>query len=91
VRWAVMSLGHIEPTFSFWTTSGEFVFVAILAGWQSVAAVFVASTVLEVVRSFSSSLLSQHLAIGPGPVPAGRSSAFCPTASARCGCHKGHS
>jgi len=51
---AVMSLGHIEPNFSFWTTSGEFVFVAILAGWQSVAAVFVASTLLEVVRSFSS-------------------------------------
>ena len=51
---AVMSLGHIEPNFSFWTTSGEFVFVAILAGWQSVAAVFVASAVLEVVRSFSS-------------------------------------
>jgi branched-chain amino acid transport system permease protein len=50
----VMSLGHIEPNFSFWTTSGEFVFVAILAGCQSVAAVFVASTVLEVVRSFSS-------------------------------------
>ena len=50
----VMSLGHIEPQFSYWTTSGEFVFVSILAGWQSVAAVFVASTVLEVVRSFSS-------------------------------------
>mgnify|MGYP006199938493 CR=1 FL=1 len=50
----VLALGHIEPNFSFWTTSGEFVFVAILAGWQSVAAVFVASTVLEVVRSFSS-------------------------------------
>ena len=49
-----MSLGHIEPNFSFWTTSGEFVFVAILAGWHSVVAVFVASTVLEVVRSFSS-------------------------------------
>ena len=51
----VLSLGHIEPQFSYWTTSGEFVFVAILAGWQSVLAVFVASTVLEVVRSFSSS------------------------------------
>jgi branched-chain amino acid transport system permease protein len=51
---AVMALGHIEPNFSFWTTSGEFVFVAILAGWQSVIALFVASTVLEVVRSFSS-------------------------------------
>ena len=50
----VMSLGHIDPNFSYWTTSGEFVFVAILAGWQSVLAVFIASAVLEVVRSFSS-------------------------------------
>lgn len=50
----VMSLGHIDPNFSFWTTSGEFVFVAILAGWQSVLAVFIASTLLEIVRSFSS-------------------------------------
>ncbi len=62
----VMSLRHIEPTFSFWTTSGEFVFVAILAGWQSVVAVFVASTVLEVVRSFSSSYFPNtwQLALG---------------------------
>jgi ABC-type branched-subunit amino acid transport system permease subunit len=62
----VMSLGHIEPNFSFWTTSGEFVFVAILAGWQSVAAVFVASTLLEVVRSFSSSYFPNtwQLALG---------------------------
>ena len=62
----VMALGHIEPNFSFWTTSGEFVFVAILAGWHSVAAVFVASTVLEVVRSFSSSYFPNtwQLALG---------------------------
>jgi len=62
----VLSLGHIEPTFSFWTTSGEFVFVAILAGWHSVVAVFVASTVLEVVRSFSSSYFPNtwQLALG---------------------------
>jgi branched-chain amino acid transport system permease protein len=52
---AIMRLGHIEPTFSYWTTSGEFVFVAILAGHYSVAAVFVASFILELVRSFSSS------------------------------------
>jgi ABC-type branched-subunit amino acid transport system permease subunit len=50
----VMALGHIDPNFSYWTTSGEFVFVAILAGHQSVLAVFVASTALETVRSFSS-------------------------------------
>jgi len=62
----VLSLGHIEPNFSYWTTSGEFVFVAILAGWQSVVAVFVASTVLEVVRSFSSAYFPNtwQLALG---------------------------
>jgi len=62
----VLSLGHIEPQFSYWTTSGEFVFVAILAGWQSVAAVFVASMVLEVVRSFSSAYFPNtwQLALG---------------------------
>ncbi len=51
---AVMALGHIDPNFSYWTTSGEFVFVAILAGSQSVVAVMLSSVVLEVVRSFSS-------------------------------------
>ena len=40
--------------------------VAILAGWQSVAAVFVASTVLEIVRSFSSAYFRNtwQLALG---------------------------
>jgi ABC-type branched-subunit amino acid transport system permease subunit len=52
---AIMALGHIEPSFSYWTTSGEFVFVSILAGHYSVLAVFVASFILEMVRSFSSS------------------------------------
>jgi ABC-type branched-subunit amino acid transport system permease subunit len=62
----VMSLGHIDPNFSYWTTSGEFVFVAILAGWQSVLAVFIASTLLEVVRSFSSAYFPNtwQLALG---------------------------
>jgi branched-chain amino acid transport system permease protein len=52
---AIMALGHIEPNFSYWTTSGEFVFVSILAGHYSVVAVFVSSLILELVRSFSSS------------------------------------
>jgi branched-chain amino acid transport system permease protein len=47
-RWATSS-----PNFTDWTTSGEFVFIAVLAGTQSVAAVFVASLLLEIVRSFS--------------------------------------
>lgn len=51
---AALTLGHIDPDFAFWTTSGEFVFLAILAGHASVTAVFVASILLELVRSFSS-------------------------------------
>jgi ABC-type branched-subunit amino acid transport system permease subunit len=49
----VLALGHIEPTFAYWTQSGEFVFVAILAGPRSVGAIFIASLLLELVRSFS--------------------------------------
>ncbi|MEA3193942.1 MAG: branched-chain amino acid transport system permease protein [Betaproteobacteria bacterium] len=63
---AIMALGHIEPNFSYWTTSGEFVFVSVLAGSHSVAAVFAASFVLELVRSFSSSYFPNtwQLALG---------------------------
>jgi len=49
----LLALGHIDPGFSYWTASGEFVFVAILAGHHSMLAVFVASFAVEVVRSFS--------------------------------------
>ena len=61
-----LALGHVEPDFANWTTSGEFVFVSVLAGYQSVAAVFVASLVLEVVRSFSNLYFpnSWQLALG---------------------------
>lgn len=63
---AVMALGHIDPNFSYWTSSGEFVFVAILAGSQSVVAVMLSSLVLEVVRSTSSAYFPNtwQLALG---------------------------
>ena len=51
---SLMAQRHIDPQFAYWTTSGEFVFVAILAGYRSVTAVFVAALILELVRSFSS-------------------------------------
>lgn len=50
---AGLAIGHVDPESSYWTTSGEFVFVAILSGYFSIGAVFVASVLLEVVRSFS--------------------------------------
>jgi ABC-type branched-subunit amino acid transport system permease subunit len=63
---AVLALGHIDPNFSYWTTSGEFVFVAILAGHHSVVAVLASSLVLELVRSFSSAYFPNtwQLALG---------------------------
>ena len=63
---AVMALGHIDPNFSYWTTSGEFVFVAILAGTQSVIAIMLSSVILEAVRSFSSAYFPNtwQLALG---------------------------
>jgi ABC-type branched-subunit amino acid transport system permease subunit len=50
---ALMAQRHIDPQFAYWTTSGEFVFIAVLAGYQSVTAVYIASLALELVRSFS--------------------------------------
>jgi branched-chain amino acid transport system permease protein len=38
---------------AYWTTSGEFVFVAILSGTASVAAPFLGSFLLELLRSFA--------------------------------------
>ena len=46
-------LGHIDPELGFWTTSGEFVVVAILAGYASVTAVFAASLIVELLRSYA--------------------------------------
>ena len=48
---AALVVQHVDPNMSYWTTSGGFVFVTILAGASSVAAAFVASLVFELVRS----------------------------------------
>lgn len=48
---AALAVGHIDPEMSYWVTSGEFVFVAILAGTGSVIAPFLGSIIFEVARS----------------------------------------
>ena len=50
---AAMTIGHVDPNMSYWTTSGGFVFVTILAGAGSVAAAFVGSLLFELLRSFA--------------------------------------
>lgn len=54
---AALTIGHVDPAMSYWTTSGGFVFVTILAGAGSVAAAFVGSLVFEIVRSAAFALV----------------------------------
>lgn len=48
-----LAVGHIDPEMAYWTTSGEFVFVAILSGTASVVAPFLGAILLELLRSFA--------------------------------------
>jgi len=45
------AVGHIDPEMSYWTQSGEFVFIAILAGTGSVIAPFLGSIIFGVIHS----------------------------------------
>jgi branched-chain amino acid transport system permease protein len=56
---AALSVGHVDPNMAYWTTSGGFVFVTILAGPGSVAAAFIGSLVFELVRSIAVDLLPE--------------------------------
>jgi branched-chain amino acid transport system permease protein len=48
-----MASGHIDPDMAVWTTSGEFVFIAILGGTGHVVAPFVGAIVFSVIRTFA--------------------------------------
>ena len=51
---AALAVGHVDPETAYWTTSGEFVFIAILGGTQSIAAPFLAAAMFEVLRTVAS-------------------------------------
>jgi ABC-type branched-subunit amino acid transport system permease subunit len=48
-----LAVGHIDPEMAYWTTSGGFVFITILAGTGSVAAPFLGALLFEIVRSYA--------------------------------------
>lgn len=48
-----MASGHVDPQVAYWTTSGEFVFVAVLSGSGHVAAPFVGALLFELVRTMA--------------------------------------
>ncbi|TYC78534.1 branched-chain amino acid ABC transporter permease [Stappia sp. BW2] len=52
VLWA-MALGHVDPEMTNWTTSGQFVFVSILAGTGNIAAPLIGTFLLEIVRVYA--------------------------------------
>ena len=48
-----MAVGHVDPELAYWTTSGEFVFVALLSGTANVMAPMVGSFLLELLRTYA--------------------------------------
>ena len=52
-----LSIGHVDPTFAYWTTSGEFVFVTILAGPTSVTGALLGTMLFVLFRSTAMSII----------------------------------
>lgn len=48
-----LTAGHVDPEMAYWTTSGEFVFVALLGGTGHVAAAFIGAFIFELIRTFA--------------------------------------
>jgi ABC-type branched-subunit amino acid transport system permease subunit len=54
---AALAIEHVDPDMAYWTTSGGFVVVTILAGTGSVAAAFVSSFAFELLKSIAYDIL----------------------------------
>jgi ABC-type branched-subunit amino acid transport system permease subunit len=54
---AAFSIEHVDPNMAYWTTSGGFVFVTILAGAGSIAAAFIGSFLFELLKSIAYDVL----------------------------------
>lgn len=50
---AALAVGHVDPEVTYWTTSGEFVFIAILGGIGNVLAPFVSALFFEGLRTMA--------------------------------------
>ncbi|MBR9883251.1 MAG: branched-chain amino acid ABC transporter permease [Oceanospirillales bacterium] len=45
--------GHVDPEMAYWTTSGEFVFIALMGGTSHVAAPMVGAGLFELLRTYA--------------------------------------
>jgi ABC-type branched-subunit amino acid transport system permease subunit len=48
---AATTVGHIDPEMAFWTTSGEFIFITILAGTGNVLAPFAGALIYGIIHT----------------------------------------
>jgi branched-chain amino acid transport system permease protein len=48
---AATTVGHIDPELAYWTTSGEFIFITILAGTGNVIAPFLGALIFGVIQT----------------------------------------
>ncbi len=48
---AATTVGHIDPEMAYWTTSGEFIFITILAGTGSVLAPFLGALIFGIIQT----------------------------------------
>ncbi len=51
-----LASGHVDPEMAYWTTSGEFVFIALMGGTAHVAAPLVAAVLFELLRTYAFAL-----------------------------------
>jgi branched-chain amino acid transport system permease protein len=50
---AATNVGHIDPEMAYWTTSGEFIFITILAGTRNVIAPFAGALIFGVIHTMA--------------------------------------
>ena len=50
---AATTVGHIDPDMAYWTSSGEFIFIAILAGTGNVLAPFVGALIYGAIHTMA--------------------------------------
>lgn len=48
-----LASGHIDPDMAYWTTSGEFVFIALMGGTGHVAGPVLGSVIFELLRTYA--------------------------------------
>jgi branched-chain amino acid transport system permease protein len=48
-----LAAGHVDPEMAYWTTSGEFIFIALLGGTSHVFAPFLAALMFSLVRTYA--------------------------------------